>query len=304
MKVHFTHDLTAMSKKRLGRFDLSGYWFILPSAIIMLALITYPLIYGVYISLFDTNLLQKWNFVGLKYYAEALTDRYFTNQLSVTFLYTMLVVAGNFIIGMILALLLNMNIRGRTFFRSVFLLPWLFPDVVIALLWKWMLNPMYGLLNHFLTSLHLISEPLDMLGNPDLALYGVVIASIWKGFPFVMILLLAGLQSIPNELYEAAEMDGGNAWKRFVHVTLPGVMPVLVVALILDTVWFFKHFTVVWLMTSGGPVNATNVISIGIFQTAFSDFRFGRAAAMAVIVFFVCYLIGFLYRRLMPNYEK
>jgi len=286
------------------RNQFSGLWFVFPSAVLMLALITYPLMFGGYISLFDTNLINRWDFVGLKYYAQALTDASFRRDIGTTFLYTFLVVAGNFIIGMALALLLNRNIRGRWLFRSILLLPWLIPDVVIALLWKWLFNPMYGLVNHYLTVFGFISQPLDVLGSPDTAMAGIVIASIWKGFPFVMVLLLAGLQSIPKELYEAAEIDGGNALQRFRHVTLPGIMPVLIVALILDTVWFFKHYTVVWLMTSGGPINATNVISISIYQTAFADFQFGRAAAMAVIVFVICYVIGFVYRRLTPAYEN
>ncbi|OLS40778.1 carbohydrate ABC transporter permease [Bacillus sp. MRMR6] len=279
----------------------AGYWFILPSLIIMMLLIAYPLLFGGYISLFNTNLLNKWEFVGFDYYLQAIKDPEFLQKIGLTFKYTGLVVIGNLFVGTFLAIILNMKLPGRLIFRAILILPWLFPDVVVALLWKWLFNPLYGLINHILGGMNLISEPIAWLDKPEFALFGVVMASIWKGYPLVMILVLAGLQSISKDLYEAAEIDGANKWKSFLHITLPGLMPVLVVTIILETVWWFKHFTIVWLLTAGGPVNATSVISIDIYNTAFQDFRFGKAAATAVIVFFICLLISYLYRRFLAN---
>jgi len=279
----------------------SGYWFILPALLTMLVLIAYPLLFGIYISAFDTNLLNKWNFVGLRYYAEIFSDIDFLHKIGITLQYTALVVAGNFAVGMLLAVLLSQQIKFRLLFRAILILPWLFPEVVVALLWKWMYNALYGLINHLLLSLHLIRAPIEWLDNQHFALYGVVIASIWKGYPLVMIMLLAGLQAISKDLYEAAEIDGCNKWQLFRHITVPGLMPVILVTLILETVWWFKHFTIVWLLTAGGPINATSVVSIDIYRTAFESFQFGRASAMAVIVFIICLLLSYLYRRLLSK---
>jgi multiple sugar transport system permease protein len=208
------------------------------------------------------------------------------------------------VVGTILGILLNMKIRFRLFFRAVLILPWLFPEVVVALLWKWMYNPLYGLFNYILEGLHIINNPIPWLDDPSFAMLGVVIACIWKGYPLVMILILAGLQSISKDLYEAAEIDGSNTWQLFRHITLPGLMPVLLVTVILETVWWFKHFTILWLLTAGGPVNATSVISIEIYKIAFTDFRFGRASAIAVLVFIICFVISYLYRRFMADDDK
>ncbi|WP_220446509.1 carbohydrate ABC transporter permease [Paenibacillus piri] len=279
----------------------SGYWFILPALLTMLVLIAYPLVFGVYISGFDTNLINKWKWVGLRYYTQALSDPEFFHKIGLTFKFAFMVVIGNMVVGTLLGILLNMNIRFRLFFRAVLILPWLFPEVVVALLWKWMYNPLYGLFNYILQGLHLIKDPIPWLDDPGFAMVGVVIACIWKGYPLVMILVLAGLQSISKDLYEAGEIDGGNKWQLFRNITLPGLMPVLLVTIILETVWWFKHFTIIWLLTAGGPVDATSVISIDIYKIAFTDFRFGRAAATAVLVFIICFVISYLYRRFLTD---
>ena len=293
-----------MKKSYAYSSSWSGYWFILPALLTMLVLIAYPLLYGVYISGFNTNLLNKWDFVGLKYYIQILSDTEFLNKIWITLKYAALVVAGNFVVGMSLALLLNREIKFRLLFRAILILPWLFPDVVVALLWKWLYNPLYGLFNYLLQSLHLIKTPIEWLDSQHFALFGVAIASVWKGYPLVMIMLLAGLQSISKDLYEAAEIDGCNKWQLFRHITIPGLMPVTLVVLILETVWWFKHFTIVWLLTAGGPINVTSVVSIDIYRTAFQSFQFGRASAMAVIVFVICLLMSYVYRRLLETNDQ
>ncbi|MCR8636905.1 MULTISPECIES: carbohydrate ABC transporter permease [Paenibacillus] len=288
-------------KQSIARTEWAGYWFILPAAITLILLVTYPLIYGAYISFFNTNLVNKWDFVGLSHYLDIFSNWDFVTRIWLTLKYTFFTVAGHFVLGMGLALVLNMNLPGRTFFRAILILPWLLPEVVVGLLWKWLFNPMYGLFNHFLMKMNLISEPVSWLGDNTYAFMAIIIVCIWKGYPMVMMLLLAGLQSISQDMYEAAKIDGCNRFKSFRYVTLPSLMPVLMVTLILDTVWWFKHFTMIWILTQGGPGDATNVVSIDIFKNAFEFFDFGKAAAMAVVVFFVCFLIGFVYRRLFDN---
>ena len=272
-----------------------GYKYIGPAVIMMVALIIYPMCYGLYLSFFNTNLVNKWNFVGLKYYEQAVTQPDVYRSVLLTFWFMILVVAGHFVLGFILANLLNKEFRGRTVYRVIFMLPWLFPESVIALLFTWIMNPMYGILNSILKGLGLISTNVSWLGTAQLAFPSVVFACIWKGYPMIMTMLLSGLQGIPADLYEAARIDGANGWDQFIHVTLPGLQPILKTTLVLDSVWWFKQYTLVYTMTGGGPGTATNLISLNIFNTAFNDLRFGKGAAWGIIVFAICYLISKLW---------
>jgi multiple sugar transport system permease protein len=288
-------------KALLGKSQLSGYLFILPSVITLMVLVTYPLVYGGYISFFNTNLVNKWDFVGLVHYYEIFRNLEFLNTIFLTLKFTLLTVGGHLIIGLVLAILLNRKLPGQTFFRAILILPWLLPEVVVAVLWKWLFNPMYGLINYYLFKLHLVSEPVTWLSNVSVAFGAVVLVCIWKGFPMLMLMILAGLQTISEDLYEAAKIDGCTGLQSFRYITIPSLLPVLLVSLILDTVWWFKHFTMIWLLTQGGPANQSNIVSIDIYKSAFEYFDFGRAAAMAVIVLIVCSLIGYLYRRFLDN---
>lgn len=286
-------------KELFEKNQLSGYVFILPSVITLMLLVTYPLLYGVYISFFNTNLLNQWDFVGFSHYMEIFRNLEFVNRIVLTLKFTVATVGGHVILGVGLAILLNRKLPGQTFFRAILILPWLLPEVVVGLLWKWLFNPMYGLINHYLIKLHMISEPFSWLSNISVAYGAVVIVCIWKGFPMLMLMVLAGLQTISEDLYEASRIDGCSGVQSFRYITIPSLLPVLLVSLILDTVWWFKHFTIIWLLTQGGPANETNIVSIDIYKSAFEYFEFGKAAAMAVIVLFVCSFIGYIYRRML-----
>lgn len=285
--------------KRIQKYQRKGYKYISPAVIMMVALIIYPMLYGIYLSFYNTNLVTKWKWVGLKYYKQAFTQSEFYQSVLLTFLFMLLVVVGHFVIGFILANFLNKEFRGRTIFRVIFMLPWLFPETVIALLFTWIMNPMYGVLNSILKSLGIISSNMTWLGSASLAFPAVVFVCIWKGYPMVMTMILSGLQSISNDLYEAAMLDGANKWQQFLHVTVPGLKPVLTTTIILDSVWWFKQYTLVYTMTGGGPGTATNLISLNIYGTAFNDLRFGKAAAWGIIVFVICYAISKVYRFLL-----
>ena len=293
-------SLTATRKAAMGRMDRRqqgiGYGFVMPAVVIMVALIIYPMLYGVYLSFFNTNLVTRWSYVGLKYYEQAVTQPEFGSTVVLTFKFMALVVAGHFLLGFILATFLNKEFKGRLLFRIIFMLPWLFPETVVALLFTWIMNPMYGVLNAILRGLGLISGNVSWLGTAELAFPSVVFACIWKGYPLVMTMILAGMQSISQDLYEAARIDGANRWRQFLNVTVPSLRPVLTTTLILDSVWWFKQYTLVYTMTAGGPGSATSLISLNIFSTAFESLRFGKASAWAVIVFAICYLISKVYR--------
>lgn len=176
------------------------------------------------------------------------------------------------------------------------MLPWFFPEAVIALLFTWIMNPMYGILNDILLKLGIISSNMSWLGSKELAFPSVVFVCIWKGFPLVMTMILAGLQSISNDMYEAASIDGATQLKKFWYITLPSLKPILLTVLILDSVWWFKQYTLVYTMTAGGPGTATNLVSLSIYGTAFTDLRFGKGAAWGILVFLICYLINLIYK--------
>jgi len=275
-----------------------AYWFILPVLVLLLGLIAYPLVSGVVISLFNTNLLSQWNFVGLEYYISSLGSPALWASLGTTGIYALFVVGGNLVVGTFLALLLNRKMRGRVWFRAILILPWLFPEVVVGIIWKWLLNPLYGPTGQILGFFGYHGPTIQWLDTPVGAMVGVIVASVWKGYPLVLITVLAGLQTIPADLYEAASLDGAGKVRSFFSITLPSLRPVLLIVVILETVWYFKEFTIPWIMTSGGPVDATRLISIDIYQTAFGTFQFGRAASISVIVFVICLAITFVYRRI------
>lgn len=281
-------------KKRESR---SGYLFTLPAILVVFSLIIYPLGYGIFISTQRTNLISEWTFVGAKYYTELLTDADFLNSLRISLVFAFFVVVGNFAVGLLLAVILNQNIKFATVFKIILMLPWLLPEVVVALIWKWLFNPTYGLINHILNSIGLIDSDVSWFDSSTSALAGVIFVATWKGYPIVMILMLAGMKNIPQERYEAAAVDGASRLQQFRHVTLPGLRPIFLVTFILETAWWFKHFTIIWLMTSGGPAGATKVISIDIYQQAFANFNFGKAAAESVIILVILLTASYIYAR-------
>jgi ABC-type sugar transport system permease subunit len=281
-------------KKRESR---SGYFFTLPALLVVFSLIIYPLGYAIFISTQRTNLISEWEFVGARYYAQLLTDPEFLNSLKISLVFAFFVVVGNFVVGLLLAVILNQKIKFATFFKIILMLPWLLPEVVVALIWKWLFNPTYGLINYILNTIGLIDSDVSWFDSSTSALAGVIFVATWKGYPIVMIMMLAGMKNIPQERYEAAAVDGASRLQQFRHITLPGLRPIFLVTLILETAWWFKHFTIIWLMTSGGPAGATQVVSIDIYQQAFANFNFGLAAAESVIILSILLTASYIYSR-------
>jgi len=280
------------------KFKFGKFIFLAPSVIFVMALIIYPMFYGMGLSFFRTNLINRWDFTGFLNYKNVFKNEYFMSSIAITLKFTFIVVAGHFLIGMFFALLLNKNIKNRAIFRSILMIPWLFPEVVFGVLWKLIMSPTYGIFNYMLMKIGILSEPISWFGSVEHAFNSLCLISIWKGFPFVMLMILAGLQSIPSELYEAGELDGCNAWNSLRYITIPSIMPVITVSLILDTVNWFRQYDLVSILTSGGPNNSTMLISRFIYDKAFQSFDYGEASAMAVIVFIICCVIGFIYRKM------
>ena len=265
------------------------YWFILPYLVFLLILVVYPILENLIIS------FQNKSGVFINY-VEILHDRIFLKVVFNSLLWTFSSVILQFFIGLGIALLLNQPIKGKAIFRTIMLvLPWATPDVVAGVAWKWMYNDMYGVFNDILVKIGLINNYLPWLGFPNLARAGVIIANVWKGFPLSAMFYLAALQTVPQSLYEAANIDGANAWQKFRHVTIPIIRPVIFTTIMLTTIWSINYFPLIYTMTGGGPANATDTFVTFAYKNAFKFLNFNRAAAIANISFVVVLIITIFY---------
>ena len=280
------------------------YLFLLPCLLILGALLSVPLYKVVEYSLYDNVIVEKNpTFVGLKNYQDLFTDKAYWSATINTIIFTVGSVFGHLLVGTCLALLVNTDInpRARTIFRSLLILPWIFTAVVVAVNWQLLLNP-FGVINYALREIGLIDEPLDWLGDPSLAMWALLIISTWRGYPFIMVSFLSGLQSIPIELYEAAEIDGAGFFGKFWHVTVPQLMPVIYGVALLDLIWTFQLFPLVWLTTGGGPGRVTEVLSTMTFRYAFVNFQFSQASTVAVSILVISAVFTVFYLR--NEYQK
>jgi multiple sugar transport system permease protein len=276
---------------------LSPYLMISPAVILMAVLILIPLARGVYMSFTDVNIMDKGSmtFAGLKHYAELFNDPIFYIAVKNTASWTLGVVVFQYLIGLGVALLLNEPIPFRGFFRGLVLVPWVVPSVVAALVWRWIYVPDYGILNYILRSLGIIKQPLQWLSDSHLAMPSVIAVGVWKWVPFMAVVLLAGLQSIPKELYDAAEVDGANILQRFRHITLPHIRYLSMIVTMLSVIWTFNHFDIVYVMTKGGPANSTHLLSTYAYLTAFSYIDFGYAAVLSVFMLIILLIFTLIY---------
>ncbi|GGN24569.1 carbohydrate ABC transporter permease [Halarchaeum nitratireducens] len=274
------------------------YALIAPVALFLLAVVGYPILQTFRLSLYEAPASSSIKtFVGLQNYAQIFTSDIFYQLLWQTGRWIVVAVALKTILGLLIALHLKGNIKGRKFFRTAFLIPWGIPYAISAVVFRWIEHPQYGYLNSILLKLGLIHERIGILGSPDIAWLGVVVADVWIGMPFMAIIFLAGLQSIPEQLYEAAAVDGAEKWSQFRYITLPQLKDVLFIATLLSTIWTFVSFDVIWTMTGGGPVNTTATLVIWIYKTAFDQGNLGLGAAYSVIGFFILAVFAIIYLR-------
>ncbi|MBV9355365.1 MAG: sugar ABC transporter permease [Chloroflexi bacterium] len=269
------------------RLDLLGYALLLPTLIVLAVVVVYPLLQALYMSLQRYRLTDSAPpaFVGLANYAALARDPVFWGSLQTTVVWTVANLVAQMVLGTALALLLNEPLRARGAHRAVALIPWIVPSVAAALIWRWMYDGSAGLINALLYRAGLIQQYVAWLGNAQTALPAVVVESIWKGTPFVVVIVLAALQAIPGELYEAASIDGAGRGQRFWNVTLPAISPTLAIAAVLTVIYTVNNFNAIWLMTQGGPLHATEILFTYAYKTAFQRFDFGSAAAMSVVLF-------------------
>jgi multiple sugar transport system permease protein len=255
-----------------------------PALILVAGFILYPAVNAVWLSLTEANLLnlKEQTFVGLQNFQDAFTTDTFWLSLLITVIWAVACVTGQLTIGMIGAILLNQKIRGRAAIRGLVLVPWATSSILVALMWLWMLNPNFGIINHFLQTIGLLSGPRDWFGAPATALPTLIVIDVWVGVAFFSVMLLAALQGVPSELLEAAKIDGANAWQSFWQVTLRYIMPTVLITVVLRLVWTANYFDLILVVTNGGPADASLTLPLYAYQTAYQKFDFGMAATLGV----------------------
>ena len=269
-------------KTLLGPDWREAYTFILPTVLLMGGVIAIPFLQAVYLSFTNTTSLEIGSFVGFENYKNLWNDEFFRQSVWITIKYTAGAVFFKFIVGMTAALLLHRMDRFKAIFTGLVLLPWIMPEIVKAITWRALLDPLYGGISRPLMDWGLIDSPLPFFGAASTALPSVIMVNLWAGIPFFTIILLAGLKGLDKNLYEAAAIDGANAWRQFLHITLPGLRYVIIVETLLSTIWTFNGFSLVFLLTGGGPVGATKVYSILSYEYGIASFRLGAGVAVAM----------------------
>lgn len=297
-----------MKRTRLPRAgeQFFGYALLAPTLALLALVILYPLANGVRISFLRYKLTSPTppHWIGLGNYRALLHDGTFWSVFRTTVIWTVSNVVAQLLLGLVLALLLNEQLKARGLFRSAALIPYILPSVCAALIWRWMYDGSSGIINSLLFKAGLIDSYRPWLGDVRTALPAVIIESIWKGTPFVMILLLAGLQTIQPQFYEAAALDGAGAWHRFTDITLPLLQPSIAIAVILTTVYTVNNFNAIWLMTRGGPLGSTDILFTQAYKTAFERYDFGMAAAISVVLFGILAVFGAIYLFLVERQEQ
>lgn len=283
---------------------LYPYLLLTPAAIFMLFVVAYPVLLSFKNAFFHEILIKPWEgsgFVGFQNFMKLVGNKEFWIAFYKTIIWTISSVAGKTLIGLIIALFLNQSFRGRGIYRTLILVPWVTPQVVGAIVWRWIYNGEYGMLNYFLLTTGIIEKSQSWLGNQVTAFIAALVNDMWVGIPFMTIVILAGLQAIPSSIYEAARVDGASRVKQLFYITLPQLKPVFLTATILSTIWTFNSFNIIWTLTRGGPINATEILVIKTYKTAFQQFNIGMGSAYAVIIFIILMTFSVFYWRRFSN---
>jgi multiple sugar transport system permease protein len=287
-------------KRPFARRALVPFGYISPTMLLIFVLMVIPIAMVVSYS-FKDNVIVEQNpvFAGLANYTKVLTDPNFLAALKNTFIFIALSTVVHLVLGLGFAMMLNTPLLSgatKAIFRIIFILPWLFTIAVIAVIWRLMLDPA-GVVNYILTTVGGPQQGVNWLSDPNTALWALTLINIWSGYPFFMISLLAGLQGISSDLYEAASVDGASAFQKFRNVTIPQLKPVLISMAVLDLIWTSQQFALIWMTTGGGPLNVTEMLSTYTYKQAFSSYEFATASASAVIVLLITMILAFFYVR-------
>ena len=275
-----------------------------PGLALLAAVVVYPLVTALITAFFKQSLVEPGReFVGFQNIVDVLTGD-FLRLLTQTLVFTVGTTVAPFVVGFALALALNTRIRGAKVLRGLMLIPWLIPGVVVSFLWMWIFNANYGVLNAVFESIGLIDEPQAWLANPTTAMIAAIVAKTWQSFPWMMVMLLAGLQTVPVELHEAAEIDGAGTVRRFFSITVPQMRGIIGLVLLLEFIWNFQHFDIIYVLTGGGPAGSTQTFATAVYETAFDGFDLGRAGALGLLWMVLLMGLVVVYVRLSEKGEK
>jgi multiple sugar transport system permease protein len=294
------HSIEKLPSKLALKRKIEPYIFISPTFSLLIILMLIPVYLVIRYSFLDNVIVnQNPTFVGLKNYKEMIVDEKFHISLKNTAFFTIISVIAHLLIGLAFAKMLNSDLLSKTsraIYRMIYILPWLFTVAIIAIIWRMMLNPL-GVINYFLMSLGVTQNPIEWLSNESTALVAVTFINIWAGYPFYMTSLLAGLQGVPKDLYEAATVDGANGWQRFWSVTFPHLKPLIIGMSILDLIWTSQQFAIIWMTTGGGPINSTEMLGTYTYKLAFAQYEFSKASSAAVFLFLISTTLAVFYNK-------
>lgn len=298
-------------RKKMSWESRMGFLFVIPAAIYMMIFIGYPIIQNILLSFKNVDIFtfarpEQQQFIGFQNYIELFTNAnsILTKSISNTLIFTIGSIFFQFIIGFGLALLFNKKFPGCSFFRGMTMISWLLPVTVAGLLFKFMFASQGGIINQFLMQLGFIEKPMEWLLNPGSAMVAIIVANIWIGIPFNMMLLITGLTTVPNDVYESCKLDGANKVQTLFMITIPMIKPAIMSVLTLGFVYTFKVFDLVWTMTKGGPINSTELVSTYAYRLSFEEFQFSKGAAAANVLFVILLMVGIFYIKLINEEEE
>ncbi|MCL4385085.1 MAG: sugar ABC transporter permease [Actinobacteria bacterium] len=283
--------------KKSMRNTAIPYLFIIPSAILIAAIDLYPIISGIIDSFLNINLFinRPIKFIGFENFINLFKDRLFGIAFYKSIIWTITILAGEMIIGFFIAWLLNRDIKGRKFFRLMVLIPWVIPNAIAGIIWKWIYAEQYGLLNYSLSKLGIISNYKSWLGSSNIAFWAILTVALWKAIPFVVLVILAAMQSISKDQYEAAEVDGANEIQKFFHITLPSIKNITIIVAILTSIWNFNQFEIIQVTTRGGPGTATLTMPIFSYELFLQSFQVSYASSAATIMLIIMIVPMYIY---------
>lgn len=297
---------TKRKHKRLSN-ETVGYLYVLPAVVFIVAFVVYPIAYNILISMqkYDISTFQNGvrEFIGLSNYKAIFSDQLFLKSVSNTFIFTIVCIIFQLGLGFLLALFFHKKFPGANVTSGLTLIAWVMPMLVIGIIWKWLWASDSGAINYFLSALHLIKEPIPWLSDPKYAMIAVTVTNIWVGIPFNMLLVITGMTTISDDVYEAATIDGASKFQRLRFITLPLLKPTMVSAVTIGFIYTFKAYDLIVGMTQGGPNHATEMISTLIYQENFTTFDFGKGSAMANIYFLIIFVVAIFYSKLVMKEE-
>lgn len=274
-----------------------------PLILYLVCVLLGPILWGIWMSFTNKTIGGDASFIGLDNYINLLADKEYRRSILNTLVFTGISIAGKMVFGILMALALNMEFKGSNIVRALLMIPWTLPNIVAVLNWRWIFNATGGIANHLLKSLHLIDRDLIWFGSAGLAMATVIIANIWRGTPFFGVSILAKLQTISKDGYEAAAIDGANMWQKFWYITLPEIKDVILLSTLMSTIWTLNEFESVWLLTGGGPNGSTQVMNVFSYQTAMKSMMLGKGIAVSILAMPVLILLISLLSRRMVGKE-